>query len=138
MASVNLYPKTTLVLDALDECEPDSRVRLIELVEHLLSESQRPVKIFIASRPDGDIRDRFQAKPNINIYAKDNREDIAKFVEAEMPKHRLWAKMSLSLQERVINTLIVCSDGMLVLPENICRQRTNGGGMGKRKGNTPG
>ncbi|QKX62010.1 uncharacterized protein TRUGW13939_09166 [Talaromyces rugulosus] len=112
LESVNLYPKTTLVLDALDECEPDSRSRLIDTIEFLLSESKRPLKIFISSRPDGDIRARFLSRPNIEIQATDNQNDIEKFVNAEMVKHPLWEKISLSLQEEIIQTLLKRSNGM--------------------------
>jgi hypothetical protein len=87
LESVNLYPKTTLVLDALDEFEPRSRRRLIDAMEHLLQRSERPLKVFISSRPDGDIRDRFLSRPNIEIQAIDNQDDIAKFVNGKIVKH---------------------------------------------------
>jgi hypothetical protein len=60
------------VLDALEECEPDSRWQLIKMMEDLLSKSKRPIKIFISSWPDGDIRDSFLSWPNIEIQATDN------------------------------------------------------------------
>src|SRR5277367_1773275 len=55
----NIYPQTTLVLDALDECDRRTRGRLIEVLDGLLDQSSKPIKIFISSRPDQDIRDRF-------------------------------------------------------------------------------
>jgi hypothetical protein len=110
--SINLYPKTTLVLDALDECEPSSRGKFVELVEFLLSKSERPLKIFISSRPDGDIRDRFLSRPNIEIQATDNQGDIERFVKEEIVKHRRWAKMSSSLRVEISTTLLQRSDGM--------------------------
>lgn len=112
LESINLYPKTTLVLDALDECELESRGRLIETIEFLLSKAERPLKVFISSRPDGDIRDRFLSRPNIEIQATDNQDDIKKFINQEIVKHRRWTKMSSSLRGDIVRTLLENSQGM--------------------------
>ena len=117
LESVNLYEKTTLVLDALDECEPDSRHRLIAAIEFLLSTSERPLKVFISSRPDGDIRDSFLSRPNIDIQAIDNQGDIRVFVEKEIIKHRRWTKISPSLRDTIVKTLLDRSNGMQVFRE---------------------
>ncbi|RAH86793.1 hypothetical protein BO86DRAFT_428564 [Aspergillus japonicus CBS 114.51] len=83
--SLNLYPRTTLILDAFDECDPASRKELLRLFEELLRVSRRPVRLFIASRPDGDIRSRFQSHPNIEIQATDNRDDIQMYIRQRIP-----------------------------------------------------
>jgi hypothetical protein len=115
LESVNLYPKTTIVLDALDECEPDTRGYLVDTLDLLLQKSERPLKIFISSRPDADIRDRFLSRPNIDIQATDNHDDIAKFVNEEIVKHRRWGRLSPSLREEVVETLLNRSSGMWVI-----------------------
>ncbi|KAI9040701.1 synaptic vesicle transporter [Aspergillus affinis] len=84
--SLNLYPRTTIVLDAFDECDPASREDLIELFEALLSASKRPIKLLIASRPDGDIRREFRSRPNIEIQETDNRDDIPAYICQIIPK----------------------------------------------------
>lgn len=112
LESLNLYPKTTIVLDALDECEPDSRGQLMGAIEFLLTYSKRPLKVFISSRPDGDIRGRYLSRPNIEIQATENQGDIEKFVNEEIIKHRRWHHISSSLQEDVIKTLLERSNGM--------------------------
>lgn len=112
LASVNLYPKTTLVLDALDECDSQSRNQLVKVVEFLLSRSERPLKIFISSRPDDDIRECFASLPNIRIRATDNQMDIEKFVSEEIANHRRWGKISPSQREKIITTLFDRSQGM--------------------------
>jgi ankyrin repeat domain-containing protein 50 len=109
---INLYPKTTLVLDALDECDKRKRGVLIETFEYFLDHASRPVKIFISSRPDGDIKEGFKNRANIEIRATDNHDDIATFVESEITKHRRWKKISLGLQEEIVETLQKCSQGM--------------------------
>ncbi|RYP57916.1 hypothetical protein DL770_010551 [Monosporascus sp. CRB-9-2] len=109
---VNLYPRTTLVLDALDECEPDPRGELVKTIEILLSKSRRPLKIFISSRPDRDIRNRFLDRPNIEIQATHNEKDIQKFVNEEIIKHGAWKDMSLPLKDEIIRVLRARSQGM--------------------------
>ncbi|RYP41559.1 hypothetical protein DL768_010475 [Monosporascus sp. mg162] len=109
---VNLYPRTTLVLDALDECEPDSRGELVRTVEILLSKSRRPLKVFVSSRPDRDIRNRFLDRPNIEIQATHNENDIRKFVNEEIIKHGAWKDISPPLKDEIIMVLLARSQGM--------------------------
>lgn len=109
---INLYPKTTLILDALDECDKYERGVLIEIFDYFVEKSSRPVKIFVSSRPDSDIKERFKSKANIEIQATDNHSDISRFVESEITKHRRWSKMSARLQNEIIHTLQDRSQGM--------------------------
>lgn len=109
---INLYPKTTLILDALDECDTHKRGVLIEIFDYFLDHASRPVKIFISSRPDGDIKERFKSRANIEIQATDNQDDIATFVKSEITKHRRWKKISPGLQAEIVETLQELSQGM--------------------------
>ncbi|KAF4448569.1 hypothetical protein F53441_8046 [Fusarium austroafricanum] len=108
----DLFSGTTLILDALDECESDSRGKLIEAIEFLLTHSKNPLRIFISSRPEGDIRERFQSRPYVEIHASNNRGDIARFVKTEIASHRRWNTMSPPLQHHISRTLIGHSNGM--------------------------
>lgn len=112
LESLNLYPKTTLVLDALDECKRESRDQLIKLMESVLSQSKKAIKVFISSRPDSDIRRRLLSWPNIDIQATDNQTDIEKYVGEEIVRHPYWRKGSRSLQKDIVNTLLERSQGM--------------------------
>jgi Cdc6-like AAA superfamily ATPase len=109
---VNIYPRTTLVVDALDECEKHKRLELIETIDHLLAEASNPVKIFISSRPDGDIKERSKDRANIEINATDNHDDISKFVNSEIVKHRKWTTMPVKLKTQIVETLQQQSQGM--------------------------
>ncbi|KAJ9634602.1 hypothetical protein H2199_008885 [Coniosporium tulheliwenetii] len=102
---VDTYPQTTLVLDALDEC--DQKLASI-LLPHLTS--SKPIKIFISSRPDSDIKDRFEIGPNVGIQATDNQDDIAKFVAAAIEDRR--KKLSSKLKQDIVDTLLAKSLGM--------------------------
>ena len=112
LESVNLYPKTTLVVDALDECEPESRWQLVRMIEDLLLQSERPLKVFISSRPDGDIRDCFLSRPSIQIQATDNQHDIEKFVNEQIDKPRQWGKVSASLRRDIVKIVLDRCNGM--------------------------
>jgi Cdc6-like AAA superfamily ATPase len=109
---VNIYPRTTLVVDALDECEKHKRFELIETLDHLLAKASNPVKIFVSSRPDGDIKERLKDRANIEINATDNQDDISIFVNSEIVKHRRWTKMPVKLKTRIVETLQQQSQGM--------------------------
>jgi hypothetical protein len=109
---VNIYPRTTLILDALDECEKHKRLELIEILDHLLDKASNPVKIFISSRPDGDIKERLKDRANIGINANDNQDDISRFVSSEIIKHRRWGIMSADLKSQIVKTLQQQSQGM--------------------------
>lgn len=110
--SVNLYPRTTLVLDALDECNQDSRNRLVEAIEFLLSNAKMPIKVFISSRPDRDIRSQFINRSNIEIQARNNEEDIRKYVDERIKEHGSWGDMSSSLKRAIVNVLLEHSEEM--------------------------
>lgn len=109
---VNTYPRTTLVLDALDECEKHKRLELIAILDHVLAQALNPVKIFISSRPDGDIKERLRDRANIGINASDNQDDISRFVNSEIIKHRKWKDMPAELQTQIVRTLQEKSQGM--------------------------
>ncbi|EXL66681.1 hypothetical protein FOPG_17162 [Fusarium oxysporum f. sp. conglutinans race 2 54008] len=77
------YPMLTIILDALDECNPATRESLLSAMEDILRESPCLVKIFVSSRDDQDIVYRLQRYPNLKISSHKNSSDIANFVESE-------------------------------------------------------
>ena len=112
------YPLTTIIIDALDECDPEIRVDLLETLERVLQESTSLVKIFISSRDDQDIVCRVQGYPSLEIASHKNKEDIAAFVRAEtngLIQKRKLLKFSSSkeqLENLIINRVIEGSNGM--------------------------
>ncbi|KAB8276381.1 hypothetical protein BDV30DRAFT_224408 [Aspergillus minisclerotigenes] len=70
LLSFNLYSKTIVVLDALDEVAISERRQLTQVLDEVVSQSTSTVKIFISSRPDEDITLLFESKPNIQIGLK--------------------------------------------------------------------
>ncbi|KAJ5535881.1 hypothetical protein N7513_009067 [Penicillium frequentans] len=112
LESVNGYSQTIFVLDALDECEPDSRYQLIKAIGDLVSKSDRLVKVFISSRPDIDIKNAFKYRSSIEILAMDNECDIEKFVNEEIEKPRQWGQISPQLQKDIVKAILDGSRGM--------------------------
>ncbi|KAI0475504.1 ankyrin repeat-containing domain protein [Xylariaceae sp. FL0804] len=114
LESVKLYSRSTLVLDALDECEETSRAQILDVIEYLISQTKNVVKVFISSRPELDILSRFRKKgtPNVEIQATDNDEDIQKFVRQKIETHKHWEMMSPILKDEIVNVLFTKSQGM--------------------------
>ncbi|KAG9198591.1 hypothetical protein G6514_009833 [Epicoccum nigrum] len=70
MQLIELYPQTTIVLDALDECNPATRLDLLRALEHLLQHSCSLLKGYL----------------NLEIDSRRNSNDIAQFVNAEVER----------------------------------------------------
>ncbi|OGE49252.1 hypothetical protein PENARI_c022G06687 [Penicillium arizonense] len=112
-ASLDIYEQTTIVIDAMDECDPDSRDELIDALNSFVSESNsNPVRIFISSRPDPDIENQLENTPNIGINASDNKSDIEKYLSAEMDKLAKKAPFFGRLKSKVIDALLERCQGM--------------------------
>jgi hypothetical protein len=113
------YSKVLLVLDALDECDKSTRHLLIDELDKLISESSPCIiKILISSRPDKDIKHRFEGGPNVSIQATDNQEDIRTFLDDTINTSRPdWQHVVASdadLRDEIITTLHQKADGMYV------------------------
>jgi hypothetical protein len=100
-----------LVIDALDEC--DDRAKLFPILGHLA----HCLRLFIASRDEGDIRTSFEefASHSIPIRPSDIQDDIERFVREEI-QHRIRNKRLLvgdkHLVDQVAETLMKGADGM--------------------------
>lgn len=117
--SLNVFPRTTFIVDALDECDQEDRENLIGFFDELMRTSRRPLLIFISGRPEGDIRAALCNRTIVEIGVEDNQIDITRFIEEKVRSHRRWDRFDKTLKDKVINTLLEKSHGMsvfLVLP----------------------
>ncbi|KAF7175044.1 hypothetical protein CNMCM7691_005512 [Aspergillus felis] len=112
LESLNLYSKTTLVLDALDECDPESREELIDALKSLLLESKNTVKVFISSRPDPDIQSQLDGCTSVSIQASDNQTDIQNFLEKELEKLARTTACIRRLKTTIVDKLLARCQGM--------------------------
>ena len=118
---VDHYPLTTIVIDALDECDSEKRGDLLESLETILKESSSLVKIFVSSRDDQDIVWHLQNYPNLELSSDKNKGDITSFVRAEtqslIQKRKLLHLSSNKeeLKEIIIEQVTKGANGMSVL-----------------------
>ena len=93
---LNIYPQTTIIIDALDELdlghESKDRSLLLELLNDVVLESDSLVKIFVASRDDQDIVMEFQKVPNLFIKATDNLKDIQRYIIREFAADKRFSR----------------------------------------------
>ena len=110
--SVNLYPQTVLVLDALDECGYHTRRDLIKFFADLVSECEKTLKVFISSRPDDEFRAKLPHLVNFNLHHNDNKDDIKRFLNVKLDE--LESERDVFKQRRIviINELLEKSGGM--------------------------
>ncbi|RKL38038.1 hypothetical protein BFJ72_g7500 [Fusarium proliferatum] len=105
------YPKTTIILDALDECDRDTREELMTVLNNLTNASSK-LRLFISSRHDEDILRHFRVVPIIEMQATDNEEDIACFVEHKLFQDSRWSDISVEIQDEVKTVFHEKSQGM--------------------------
>ncbi|KAF2796410.1 hypothetical protein K505DRAFT_415804, partial [Melanomma pulvis-pyrius CBS 109.77] len=86
MQLIGLYPQTTVIIDAMDECDPTTRLDLLRALERILQQSPSLVKVFVSSRDDQDIALELSGYPNLVINSQRNSDDIAQFVKAEVER----------------------------------------------------
>lgn len=117
LSLTSIYSQITIVVDALDECDPLKRQRFLSSLEVIVGSSSGLVKIFVSSRDDNDIVRRLNGVPNLWIEAKDNRNDIQRFVQREIGRcitqgDLLNGVVNDEMRTRIIETLIDKSQGM--------------------------
>jgi hypothetical protein len=112
-----IYPSMTIIIDAIDECDPNTRLDLLEALDDILQRSAGLVKVFVSSRDDNDIVCRLENSPNLYVGASDSREDIERYVKVEVEKSIQNRKLlrgcvSKELRELTVTTLIDGAQGM--------------------------
>ncbi|KAF5591597.1 het-E-1 heterokaryon incompatibility protein [Fusarium subglutinans] len=105
------YSRTTIILDALDECDRNTREELIGVLGNLTNGSSK-LRVFISSRPDEDILRHFKGTPTMEIEATDNEEDISSFVKDKLFRDTRWTVISPDFQEEVKSIFQEKSQGM--------------------------
>lgn len=108
--------QTFLILDALDECEESMRTKLVKDMQILISACSHPLKIFVSSRPNPDIKAELSKELNRAIGATDNRGDICKYVERMITDPRrtppFWqTKLGSDVRQRVFEMLTQNAEG---------------------------
>lgn len=114
------YPLVTIVVNALDECDPEKRADLLEALEAILKESSSLVKIFVSSRDDQDIVCHLSNYPNLELSSEKNRDDISLLVTTEtdtLVRRKKLLRLSANketLRKEIIEEVTEKAEGMLV------------------------
>ena len=115
------YALTTIVIDALDECDPETRWELLEVLDSILCHSVSLVKIFVSSRDDSDLKRGLQNYPSLFLTSDRNSNDIQTFVNREtdklVAKKRLLTYIKVEstkaeLKQLVKSSVVKGADGM--------------------------
>lgn len=115
---IKCYSVTTIIINALDECNPDTRYDLLEAFDQICKNSSKQVKIFISSRDDLDIKLHLESCTNLEIDSKKNSEDIASYVineTSELIQKRkllLFSQAKKEMESLIISTVIKGATGM--------------------------
>lgn len=109
------FPKTTIVVDALDECDENTRETLFLILKQIITSTKR-VRIFVSSRNHEDIQRMLGEFPNHYLDATDNVEDIKTYIRSELD--RCAARKPIlgdpALRNDIIQTLEDRAGGMWV------------------------
>ncbi|QYT00330.1 hypothetical protein H0G86_007416 [Trichoderma simmonsii] len=111
LGSLNLYPKTTLILDALDESEI-STYNLAEILVDLMERATKPVKVFISSRPGREYLKAFEDKCVITINSNNQKDDIEKFLRKTLYSQPFFNRRKAEIQEIIKETFRSRNGGM--------------------------
>lgn len=79
-----IYPSITIVVDALEECDPKTRWILLGALEDIIASSANLVKIFISSRSHDNIASKLRSWPQLPIGEQDNAKDIESFIDDQV------------------------------------------------------
>ncbi|KGO75635.1 hypothetical protein PITC_055130 [Penicillium italicum] len=112
LKSFNLYPCTTLIIDALDECDPSSRDDLIQFLSNVSSQVTRPIKIFISSRPDDDIKRQYFTGLNTGVHADKTRGDMRLFISEKLQDIMKNNHAIEEMRHQITERLYAKCDGM--------------------------
>jgi hypothetical protein len=68
----------------MDECNLNTRLDLLDALQHLLKQSSSLVKVFVSSQDNQDIMLKLSSYLNLAINSRRNSNNITQFVNAEV------------------------------------------------------
>jgi len=106
----NIYPQTTICIDAMGEVDKDTRIDLLKCLKNVIQTSRNMVKIFVTTRMDPDILAQFEIFPRIELQPEDIVYDINEFIRTKIENAivdglLLYGDVSIELKEEMYNVL---------------------------------
>lgn len=110
------YTSTTIIIDALDECDVSTRQSLLAALSSIIHHGSS-TKIFVSSRDDKDITLQLSGLPNLYIKASNNAKDIDQYVhfkveQAVADRRLLDGNVSAETVQLISDTLTGKAQGM--------------------------
>ncbi|KAL7937399.1 hypothetical protein V8C35DRAFT_180110 [Trichoderma chlorosporum] len=109
--SLNLYSRTTIILDALDESDVMS-YNLAEILVDLVAKATKPVKVFISSRPGREYLEAFETESTITVDSGSQQGDIEKYLDEALYSTKFFKKRQRDTQELIKETFASRNGGM--------------------------
>lgn len=112
-----------IILDALDECEPDSRRWLLDWLKELVDEekfkgtmtlSGSLLKIVVTSRPDEDIFDSLSDYPTLEMTASDTAIDMHTLIHRRISDFSRRRHLDDAASQKIISFLEENAHGMFL------------------------
>jgi hypothetical protein len=105
--------KIYLIIDGIDECEPQERRQILTTFSSLIANTDQPGRVrgLFVSQDESDIKGWLRAAVNIRITASDNEEDIKYFVDHWASKITNKFGLPLDMRDHVVKTVCHGADG---------------------------
>ncbi|KPM40550.1 hypothetical protein AK830_g6003 [Neonectria ditissima] len=107
------YSKVFIVVDALDECQSDTRTRFLEVILKLRAKAR--ANIFATSRFNTEIKDMFEESVCLEIRA--TNEDVWKYLDGRMLELPEFVRRNLELREEIMSEIVPLAKGMFLLAQ---------------------
>ena len=105
-----LYARVFLIVDALDECEAESRSRL--LTEIFSLQAKTKTNFFTTARPNTYIKEEFEGCCSLEILASNG--DVCRYLDGHMSQLRPFVSRNSDLKDEIKTEITMASEGMYV------------------------
>jgi hypothetical protein len=125
LQQISYNSKVYIILDALDECELESRVLLLDWAKELVDEHaasttsqglRTDLRILVTSRSDGDIIDHLSdyMYPTIEITAADTASDIQALIQTRVERFARQRRLGSDVTQPILQFLESNAHGMFL------------------------
>jgi hypothetical protein len=114
-AVVRHFSKVYICIDGLDECEKDTQVTILSIVNQLTRSDHTAVKVIVTSREETLILKSLKGCSRLRISADKNSSDVTIFVEERVKSNIRSGVLTVrdsSLESEITSALINGADGM--------------------------
>ena len=117
------YPRSFIVIDALDECQISDGSRKKFLTEISRLQRQTQANLFVTSRYIPEIENEFEGSVSVEIRASVN--DVQGYLEGHITQLPSFVSRNINLQEEIVTGIAQVVDGMCVPPRAFRTKQIN-------------